>query len=105
MTASAGMSYLWDGTRYSIDIVAGSGLRTQNPGDNFNEGTVPSYEQVNLGVSHRFADAPGGPIDLSLDVINVLDETYLLRSGSGVGVFASQYGPRRSVFMGLRKEF
>jgi outer membrane receptor protein involved in Fe transport len=48
---------------------------------------------------------PGGPIVVGLDVINVLDETYLLRSGSGVGVFASQYGPRRSVFMSLRKEF
>jgi outer membrane receptor protein involved in Fe transport len=105
MTASAGMSYLRDGTRYSIDIIAGSGLRTQNPGDNFNEGTVPSYEQVNLGVSHRFENVPGGPIVVGLDVINVLDETYLLRSGSGVGVFASQYGPRRSVFMSLRKEF
>ena len=105
MTASAGMSYLWQATRYSVDVIAGSGLRTQNYGDCFNEGTVPSYEQVNLGVSHRFANAPGGAIDVSFDIINALDETYLLRSGSGVGVFASQYGPRRSFFMGLRKEF
>jgi outer membrane receptor protein involved in Fe transport len=105
MTASAGMSYLWLGTRYSVDIIAGSGLRTQNPGDCFNEGTVPSYEQVNLGVSHRFENVPGGAIDVSFNVINLLDETYLLRSGSGVGVFASQYGPRRSFFMGMSKEF
>jgi outer membrane receptor protein involved in Fe transport len=105
MTASAGMSYLWYATRYSIDVIAGSGLRTQNYGDCYNEGTVPSYEQVNLGVSHRFPDAPGGAIDVSFDIVNALDETYLLRSGSGVGVFASQYGPRRSFFMGLRKEF
>jgi len=105
MTASAGMSYLWLATRYSIDVIAGSGLRTQNYGDCFNQGTVPSYEQVNLGISHRFTDVPGGAIDVSFNVINALDETYLLRSGSGVGVFASQYGPRRSFFMGLRKEF
>jgi len=105
MTASAGMSYLWYATRYSIDVIAGSGLRTQNYGDCYNQGTVPSYEQVNLGVSHRFENVPGGAIDVSFNIINVLDETYLLRSGSGVGVFASQYGPRRSFFMGLRKEF
>ena len=105
MTASAGMSYLWLATRYSIDVIAGSGLRTQNYGDCYNQGTVPSYEQVNLGVSHRFENVPGGAIDVSFSVINALDETYLLRSGTGVGVFASQYGPRRSFFMGVKKEF
>jgi len=105
MTASAGVSYLWDGTRYSADIIAGTGLRTQNPGDNFNEGTVPSYEQLNFGVSHRFESVPGGPITVRLDLINVLDEKYLLRSQTGVGVFANQYGPRRSIFAGITKEF
>ena len=106
MTASAGMSYLWLGTRYSIDIVAGTGVRCAcSAGDNFNEGTVPSYEQVNLGVSHRFADAPGGPFTVRLDVINALDETYLIREQTGVGIAGPQYGPRRSVFAGLSKEF
>ncbi|MGO9787514.1 MAG: TonB-dependent receptor [Stellaceae bacterium] len=106
MTASAGMSYLWLGTRYSIDIVAGTGVRCAcSAGDNFNEGTVPSYEQVNLGVSHRFADAPGGPFTVRLDVINALDETYLIREQTGVGIAGPQYGPRRSVFAGLGKEF
>ena len=65
---------------------------------------VPSDEQVNLGVSHRFADAPGGPIDLSLDVINVLDKVYEIRNGTGVGVGAPQFGPRRGLFAGLSKE-
>ncbi len=106
MTASAGMSYLWLGTRYSIDIIAGTGVRCAcSAGDNFNEGTVPSYEQVNLGVSHRFADAPGGPFTVRLDVINALDETYLIREQTGVGIAGPQYGPRRSVFAGLSKEF
>jgi outer membrane receptor protein involved in Fe transport len=66
---------------------------------------VPSYEQVNLGISHRFEDAPGGPITVRFDVINLFDETYLLRSQTGVGVFAPAFGPRRSVFAGIRKEF
>jgi outer membrane receptor protein involved in Fe transport len=105
MTASAGVSYLLDDTRYSADIVAGTGVRTTPPGENINEGTVPSYEQVNLGLSHRFADVPGGPLTIRLDVINVLDEVYVLRSQTGIGVFAPQFGPRRSVFVGLKKEF
>lgn len=104
MTASAGMSYLWQGTRYSIDVLAGTGLRTDDPGAPLS-GTVPSYEQVNLGVSHKFDLPYGGPLDVRFDIINVLDEVYLIRQGGGVGVFASQYGPRRSFFVGVRKEF
>ncbi|HEV8016437.1 MAG TPA: TonB-dependent receptor [Stellaceae bacterium] len=108
MTASAGMSYLWDGTTFSVDLLAGTGVRTTEPNvtdGTFNNGTVPSYEQVNFGVSHRFEQAPGGPIEIRADLINAFDETYLLREQSGIGVFAPQYGPRRTVFMGVRKFF
>jgi outer membrane receptor protein involved in Fe transport len=70
-----------------------------------NEGTVSSYEQVNLSATHRFEDAPGGPITMRLDVINLLDEIYLLRSQSGIGVFADQFAPRRTVYAGISKEF
>jgi hypothetical protein len=105
-TASGGVAYTWFGTRYAVDIVAGSGLRSQPAGNLvYNGETVPSYEQVNLSVSHRFADAPGGPITVRLSVVNLLDEIYLLRSQTGVGVFANQYGPRRSVFASITKEF
>jgi outer membrane receptor protein involved in Fe transport len=105
-TTSGGVAYTWYGTRFAVDVIAGSGLRTVHPGDLvFNGGTVPSYEQVNLNISHRFAEAPGGPITLRLNVINLLDEIYLLRSQTGVGVFANQYGPRRSLFASITKEF
>ncbi len=66
---------------------------------------MPSYEQVNLGISHRFASAPGGPVTVRLDLINVLDEVYLIRSQAGVGVFAPAFGSRRTVFAGVSKEF
>jgi outer membrane receptor protein involved in Fe transport len=106
MTASGGVAYTWWGTRFAADMLAGSGLRTVNPDDTtFNGGTVPSYEQVNLSVTHRFEQAPGGPITLRLSVVNLFDEVYLLRSQTGVGVFANQYGPRRSVFASITKEF
>jgi outer membrane receptor protein involved in Fe transport len=104
MTASAGISYLWMGTRYSVDIIAGTGVRTDNTAGP-NGGTVPSYEQVNFGVSHRFADAPGGAITVRADLINAFDETYLIRSQSGIGVNAPQYGPRRTFYLGVTKEF
>ena len=105
-TASGGAAYTWYGTRIAVDMIAGSGLRAQEPNNIvYNGSTVPSYEQVNLTISHRFEQAPGGPITLRLSVINLLDEIYLLRSQTGVGVFANQYGPRRSVFAGITKEF
>jgi len=103
MTASAGTSYLWGNTRFSADLIAGSGLRAG--GDHPNGHSVPSYEQVNLGVMHRFESAPGGPLEVRLDLINLFDEIYVIRNGTGIGVGAPQFGPRRSVFAGIRKEF
>jgi outer membrane receptor protein involved in Fe transport len=106
MTASAGMSYLWQGTTYSVSLIAGTGVRTQEANNPIPNGsTVPSYEQVNLGVSHKFDQAPGGPIEIRADLINVFDEVYLIRDQSGIGVFAPQYGPRRTFFVGVRKFF
>ncbi len=100
-TGSAGASYLWNGTRYSADLIYGSGLRS---GD-FNADHVPAYTQVNLGVSRQFALPDGGKFTARLDVVNVFDSVYLIRDGSGIGVFAPQYGPRRGFFVGLSKEF
>ena len=66
--------------------------------------TMPSCQQVNLGVSHVFK-APVGPITVRAALINLLDTVDLLRSATGVGEFANQYGPRRSLFIGLYNEF
>jgi hypothetical protein len=35
----------------------------------------------------------------------LFDVDYQIRSGTGVGVFAPQYGPRRGFFFGLSKSF
>jgi outer membrane receptor protein involved in Fe transport len=108
-TASGGISYLWRGTRVGADLLYGSGLRADlelpGGGDIPNGATTPAYAQVNLTASHRFADAPGGPITLRVDVINVGDHVIELRTGQGIGVFAPQYGPRRQIFGGVTKEF
>ena len=114
---SAGASYLWNGTRFGGDLIWGSGLRAEGDLANpvtYPDGSVltsipngaelPSYIQVNLAVSHKFA-MPGGPLEVRLDVINLFDEVYQIRNGTGVGVFAPQYGPRRGFFAGVTKEF
>jgi hypothetical protein len=34
----------------------------------------------------------------------MFDTTYLIRSGTGIGVFAPQYGPRIGFFLGVSKK-
>jgi outer membrane receptor protein involved in Fe transport len=102
LTASAGASYLWDGTRYSVSMIYGSGLRSGFA----NTDHLPGYMQVNLGLSHDFnIVAPNRPTTLRFDVVNVFDTIYQIRDGSGIGVFAPQYGPRRGVYFGVSQRF
>lgn len=99
VTASAGASYDWDGTRFSADLLYGSGLRKD--GSTPNGESLPAYVQVNAGIS-RSLDLPGmKPITARFDVINALDEKYEIRDGSGIGVGAPQWGARRGFFFGL----
>jgi len=51
-SVSAGASYLWKGTRFSADMLFGTGLRAG--GATPNGGHVPSHTVLNLGVSHEF---------------------------------------------------
>ena len=103
-TGSAGGAYRFDtGTRISADLIYGSGLRRTPDGAPPNSGHLPDYLQVNLGASQQFA-ALGG-FTLRADVINLFDKTYGIRDGSGVGVGAPQFGPRRGLFVGISKTF
>ena len=66
---------------------------------------VPSYTQVNLGISHEYL-FPGWtkPTTLRFDVVNLFDKIYEIRDGSGIGVFAPQFGPRRGFFVGVSQK-
>jgi outer membrane receptor protein involved in Fe transport len=104
LTASAGVAYrVWEKTRVSLSLLAASGLRrtVNSPNDE----TVPSYQQVNLGITHRFKLAALGEFEARFDVVNLLDKTYVIRDGTGVGVFSPQFGPPRGFFGGLKKLF
>jgi outer membrane receptor for ferrienterochelin and colicins len=107
ITASGGISYLWLGTRYSADFLLGSGLRSDEilpDGDSIPNGAhLPYYTQINLGMSHLFQLGNAGTLTARFDVINALDKIYEIRNGTGVGVGAPQFGPRRGFFVGLSK--
>jgi outer membrane receptor protein involved in Fe transport len=104
-TASAGVSYLWRGTRFAADVLFGTGTRTTPPGGTPNGASLPPYVQINLDISHRFALPQIGAFKLRLDVINLFNEIYLLRSSTSIGAFSPAYGPGRTVFAGITKEF
>ena len=87
MSASGGVSYLWLGTRFSVDAIFGTGLRddlTLPDGSAVPNGDhTPSYTQINFGLSHDFEIAGSGPLTVRFDVINVADKVYQIRSGIG----------------------
>jgi outer membrane receptor for ferrienterochelin and colicins len=109
VSASSGISYMWLGTRFSIDDLFGTGLRQDlTLPDGFvipNGDHTPSYNQINLGTSHAFDLPATGPLTVRFDIINIADKVYQIRSGTGIGVFAPQYGPRRGFFGGLSWRF
>ncbi len=102
LTVSTGGSYLFsDGTRLNSDLIYESGLRNGFA----NTTSLPGYIVLNLGAARKFSFDGIGPVEARLAVNNVLDEVYKIRDGSGIGVFAPQYGPRLGVFVGLTKKF
>jgi outer membrane receptor for ferrienterochelin and colicins len=102
-TASAGVSYHWGGARVGGDLLYGSGLR--RAGATPNSDVVGAYTQVNLSASRVFDGGMLDGVTVRADLINAFDEKYLIRDGSGVGVGAPQYGPRRGLFFGISKKF
>ncbi len=105
VTASAGASYLWRGTRVGGDLIVGSGLRTTAPGGAPNGAHLPAYAVVNLSLAHRFETGGLKGVAVRFDVVNALDHVYEIRDGAGVGVGAPQFGARRGFFGGVTKSF
>jgi outer membrane receptor for ferrienterochelin and colicins len=103
-TASAGVSYRFGGgARLGVDGLYGSGLRKDGAVPNGEH--VPGYVQINLTASQKMTLPRLGELEARVDVINLFDQTYLIRDGTGVGVGAPEYGPRRGLFFGLTKSF
>jgi outer membrane cobalamin receptor len=109
ITASGGISYQMGTTRFSTDFLLGSGLRadlTLPDGSGIPNGAhLPYYTQVNAGLTHVFPVAGATKLTARLDLINAFDKVYEIRNGTGVGVGAPQFGPRRGIFAGLSLAF
>ena len=117
VTGSFGAAYTWNeglnySTRVYTDAIYGSGLRqdgggfepgTSNPIPN--GATVPAYYTVNIGAEQSFKVGRNKTLKARLDVVNLTDNIYQLRSGSGVGVNAAQYGARLGFFGSLSYTF
>jgi outer membrane receptor protein involved in Fe transport len=109
MTGSAGASYRWNDTLFTADLIYGSGLRAgdldSTPPVLPNSLHAPAYAVVNVGVSHDFKWSPDAkPLTVRFDIVNLFDQIYQLRTGSGIGEFAPQYGARRGFFAGISQK-
>jgi len=96
-TASAGVSYtLPCRLSLGLDSLYGSGLR-----DGFaNTGELPSYATANLSLRQTWH-----ALEARFDIVNICDRVYEIRDGSGIGVAAPSYGPRRGYFGGVSYRF
>jgi outer membrane receptor protein involved in Fe transport len=101
-SASTGVSYkLNEASTVGGDLLYGSGLR-----DGFaNTEHLPGFVQVNGSFSHNFKTDAIGRFDIRVSALNVFDRSYELRDGTGIGVGAPQYGPRRTLYLTFSKPF
>jgi len=100
-TNSSGAVYNWRGWMFTIDGIYGSGLRSGFA----NTGNLPFYIQVDAGITRRVPlPNNGGALEFRGAIVNLADHTYLVRNGTGIGVFADQYGPRRALYGGIKWE-
>ncbi len=100
-TNSVGAVYNWHGFAFSIDGIYGSGLRSGFA----NTGNLPFYIQVDAGITKRVPLPDNrGVLEFRTAIVNLADHTYLVRNGTGIGVFADQYGPRRALYGGIKWE-
>ena len=109
ISGSFGADYKWNegknsSTRVYVDAIYGSGLRTDAPGVP-NGATVPAYYTVNLGAEQSWKIAKDKTLKARVDVVNVTDNSYELRDGSGIGVNAASFGERLGFFGSLSLVF
>jgi outer membrane receptor protein involved in Fe transport len=101
-TLSGGASYdLRESTTVGLDANAGSGLR-----DGFaNTSHLPFYGVLNTSIEQKLNLIPNDQTAVRLSIDNIFNSAYELRSGTGIGVGAPQYGARRGVFAAVIQKF
>jgi hypothetical protein len=100
-TGSAGVSYTWNDWRLAIDGLYGNGLRRGFANTQKND----PYETFNVSLSRRIKITEKTALNIRFDVVNIFDKIYELRDGSGIGVFAPQFGQRRGFYGTIAYDF
>ncbi len=103
-TGSGGLSYdLLKNTLLHTDFLYGNGLRAGFA--NFEK--LPAYWTMNAGLEHVWHLPHAGITELRLrfDCLNLLDQVYEIRNGTGIGITAPAYGPRRAFYGGITAVF
>jgi outer membrane receptor protein involved in Fe transport len=95
---SGGASYQLWGFLLTADGIWGSGYRRGFA----NTGELPPILQFNAAILRSFWMPGVGTVEARISMINVFDHTYQIRNGSGIGVFSPSYGPRRTLYAGVK---
>lgn len=100
MTSSAVLSYkLLERTTITGQMLYGSGLRTAVPGGKTNSTHEDSYTTYNVSITHTVPLSNKPKFLLGIDVINLLDERYLINRGEGsIGLGLAHAGMPRTFF-------
>ena len=104
-SVSGGAHYHFGDSQISADFLYGSGLRRTPDGGAPNSAALRHHTTVNTSLTHIWKDTPVGKLEGRLALINLFDQSYLLRDGTGVGVGAPQYGARRTLYAGISTSF
>ncbi len=97
----SGISYTWKHDFVYLDFLYENGLRKGFA----NEQKLAQYYPVNVGYEHTFPLQGRQALKFRFDIVNLLDENYEIRDGSGIGVGAPQFGARRGFYAGLSYDF
>jgi outer membrane receptor protein involved in Fe transport len=103
-TGSGGAAYsLTKDTRLHTDILYGNGLRAGFA----NLDKLPAYWEDNVGIEHvwHFNSKEIHELRIRFDCLNVFNTVAEIRNGTGVGIAAPAYAPRRGYYGGLTLVF
>ncbi len=100
-TFSGSLGYRGDWAKWNLDTLIGSGLRAGFA----NTQTMSDYAVFNGAATHLFHTQSFGELEGRVSILNLLDHSYELRNGTGIGVGAPQYGLRRTLILGVTRFF
>jgi hypothetical protein len=100
MTSSAVLSYAFrEHTTLTGQMFYGSGLRAAEAGAKTNSSHSPSYTVYNLSLTHIIPLPNKQKFLFGIDVVNLLDQKYLINQGEGsIGLGVAHAGMPRSFF-------